>query len=338
MATMDVFNSNAFSLTSLSGAVNKLDYKPQLLGELGLFDKMPVRAQNIFVDQRDGALNLIQTSNIGAPPEELKRDSRSAVSLKATRLAKSATIQAAEIASWRAFGTESDHTVVMSEVARRLERVRQDMELTHERHRLTALQGILLDADGSTIRNYFTEFNVSVPANVPFLLDTATTEIRTICHNITRSMARSAKGSFTGSTTVHAICGDTFYDKLISHPNVKNTYLNWSAATDLRQNTAFGAFSFGGITFHNYRGTDDNSTVAVGVNDAKFFPVGASDVFVQAMAPADEFMPYVGTPGQELYAMTIQDRDRQASVKLEMYSYPLYICQQPGVLRTGTVV
>ena len=67
MATMDVFNSNAFSLTSLSGAVDKMDYKPGLLGELGIFEPMPVRNRTIFVDQRDGALNLIQTSSTADP-------------------------------------------------------------------------------------------------------------------------------------------------------------------------------------------------------------------------------------------------------------------------------
>lgn len=337
MATMDVFNSNAFSLTSLSGAVDKMDYKPGLLGELGIFEPMPVRNRTIFVDQRDGALNIIQTSSTGAPPEELKRDDRKAIPLRAVRLAKGATIYASEIASWRAFGTESEQTVVMSEYARRMERVRQDMELTHEKHRLGALTGTLLDADGATIYNYFTEFGVAVPASTSFELDVTTTEVRTICHQITRSMAKSAKGAFTSGTKVHALVGDDFYDALISHPSVKNTYLNWSAAADLRQNTAYGAFEFGGITFHNYRGTDDGTSVAIAANQCKLFPAGAEGVFKQAMAPADEFIDYVGAPGQNIYSMNIIDRDRNAWVRNEQYSFPLYICQQPGVLRAATL-
>ena len=337
MATMDVFNSNAFSLTALSSAVDKMDYKPGLLGELGIFEKMPVRTRNIFVDQRDGALNVIQTSSTGAPPEELKRDDRKAIPLKAVRLAKGATIYASEIASWRAFGTESEQTVVMGEYARRMERVRQDMELTHEKHRLGALTGTLLDADGATIYDYFTQFGVAVPPSISFELDVPATEVRTICHQITRGMAKRAKGAFTSSTKVHALVGDDFYDALIAHPNVKNTYLNWSAAADLRQNTAYGAFEFGGITFHNYRGTDDGTTVAVAANQCKLFPVGADGVFVQAMAPADEFIPYVGAPGQNVYSMNITDRDRGAFVRNEQYSYPLYLCQQPACLQAATL-
>ena len=65
MASMDIFNNSAFSMTSLSGVVNKLDYQPQLLGELGLFEPMPVRTRTVFVDQRDGSLTLIPTSATG---------------------------------------------------------------------------------------------------------------------------------------------------------------------------------------------------------------------------------------------------------------------------------
>jgi hypothetical protein len=147
-------------------------------------------------------------------------------------------------------------------------------------------------------------------------------------------MARSAGGAFTPATTVHALVGDAFYDALIRHPEVEKTYLNWAAAADLRQDRSFQAFTYGGITWHNYRGTDDNSTVAIDPDEAKFFPVGARDVFKKAMAPA-EFGPYVNTLGQDTYAMNIPDRDRQAWTRGELYSYPLYFVQRPDVLRKG---
>jgi len=74
--------------------------------------------------------------------------------------------------------------------------------------------------------------------------------------------------------------------------------------------------------------------VAINPDEAKFFPVGAKDVFKKAMAPA-EFGPYVNTLGQDTYAINIPDRDRQAFTRGELYSYPLYFVQQPEVLRTG---
>lgn len=335
MASMDVFKGNAFSMISLSAAIQKTDYKPQLLGELGIFEDMPIRTRGLFVERRANSLTLIPTSPTGAPPRELAKDERNLVPLRTTRLSESFTLYAEEIQDIRQFGSETELMQIQAEYLRRMAQVRDNMDLTHEFHRLGALQGILLDADGSSvIYNYFTEFGVSEAAVINFALTTPTTDVRGICHALTRDMARSSKGAFTSATTVHALCGDTFYDNLIKHPNVEKTYLNWAAAADLRQNTAFGAFSYGGITWHNYRGTDDNTTVAIAANEAKFFPVGASGVFKKAMAPA-EFGPFINTLGRDTYAINVLDRDREAWTKGELYSYPLYFCQRPDVLRKG---
>lgn len=335
MAGMDVFNSNAFSMTSLTGTVEKIDYVPQTLGQMNLFEPMPVRTRNLFIDRREGELALIPSSPLGAPPEELIGDDRDAVPLKTVRLAKGFTIYAYEVEGIRGFGSETEFEQVQAEYLRRMARVRQDMDLTHEYHRLGALQGLLLDADGTTvIYDYFTEFNITPAPVVDFELDDPLTNVRQKCVDLKRSMIRSGGGAITMATQIHALAGDDFYDLLIDHPNVQKTYMNWSAAADLRNNTAFEAFTYGGITWHNYRGTDDNSTVAIAEDQAKFFPVGARDVFKKAMAPA-EFGPFINTPGRDVYAMNIVDRDRQAWSRGELYSYPLYFCQRPNVLRTG---
>ena len=335
MPSMDIFNSSAFSMTSLSARVEKVDYKPSLLGELGIFDPMPVRTRNIFVDRRSSSLTLVPTSPDGAPPEELAEDLRDAVSLRTVRLSKSFTLRATEVAGLRAFGSETELEVVQAEYLSRMARIRADIELTHEHHRLGALQGKLLDADGSTvIYDYFTQFGFSEVAAIDFALTTDTTDVRGKCNGVARAMARSSKGRMGPGATVHALAGDTFFDNLTSHPSVEKTYLNWAAAADLRSSTAFGAFTFGGITWHNYRGTDDNSTVAVAANEAKFFPVGAQGVFQQVMAPADEWMPFVGTLGRETYGAKIMDpTGLQAWVKGLVNSYPLYMCVVPDVLR-----
>lgn len=338
MASMDIFNSSAFSMTSLTGAVNKVGYKPQLLGSLNIFEPMPVRTRTVFVDRREGKLTLIPSSPVGAPPKELVVDPRNAVPLKTTRLAEGFTLYAEEIQGIRAFGSETEFAQVQAEYLKRMASVRDDMDLTHEFHRLGALQGLLLDADGTTvIYNYFTEFGVTEAPAIDFDLDNAspaTGAIRLKTAEVIRSMSRSAGGAFRPGTTIHALVGDAFYDALITHPEVEKTYQNWAAAADLRQDRTWQAFTYGGITWHNYRGTDDNSTVAIDPDEAKFFPVGAKDVFKKAMAPA-EFGPYVNTLGQDTYAMNIPDRDRQAWTRGELYSYPLYFCQRPDVLRKG---
>lgn len=336
MATMDVFNDQAFSLTSLSGYVEKMDFQPQLLGQLGIFEAMPVRTRNVFVDRSDDALALIPASADGAPPDVMNGGQRDAISLRTTRLTKRFQLNAHEIEGVRASNSETEVMAMQGEFDQRMTRLRGDMELTHEHHRLGALQGIVLDADGSTVLYDFTSiFNEAIPAATSFELDVNTTDVRGICNAITRSMVRSGRGSFTPNTTVHALAGDDFYDALIAHPQVRETYLNFSAAADLRTGAAFNAFTYGGITFHNYRGTDDASTVAVPTDEAKFFPVGARDVFKHVMAPMESF-GFGGTLGQSVYSMIVRDQERDMWVSGELYSYPLMLCQQPRMLRKGT--
>lgn len=337
MAGMNVFENSAFSTVSLSGRVEKMDYVPNLLGSLNIFDPVPVRQRNIMVDRIDGGLTLIPTSADGAAPASLAREDRDAVSLKTTRLAKEFTLYAHEIDGIRAFGSETELMQVQREYDRRMGRVRNDMEVTHEHHRLGALQGLLLDANGvDVIYDYSVEFNEAIPAAGSFELDVATTDVAAICRGISRGMARSGKGNLAGAT-IHSLAGDAFYDQLVAHPNVEKFYLNQSEARALRQaqGQVFESFTFGGITFHNYRGSDDNATVAVPVDEAKFFPVGGRDVFQQIMSPL-ESTEFINTPGQNLYAMNIIDKDRGFWTKGEIYSYPLYLCQQPRVLRRAT--
>lgn len=338
MATMDIFKSSAFSTTSLSGAVQKRDFRPQLLGSLGVFTPEPVRTRQIFVDRINGGLTLIPTSAPGSAPEVLDGEDRDAVSLQTTRLAKRFTLYAHELDGIRAHGSESELMSVQREYMNRLDRINDDMELTHEFHRLGALQGLLLDANGTdVIYDYSAEFNEAIPAAIDFALGAATTDVHAKCKEVSRGMARSSKGNLSGAS-IHAIAGDDFYDTLVSHPNVEKFYLNQMAANALReaQGQVFESFKIGGITFHNYQGTDDNSTVAVPTNEAKFFPVGGRDVFQVAMSPL-ESMEYVGSLGQRVYAMNIPDRERNMWTKGEIYSNPLYVCQQPGVLRKGTL-
>ncbi|WP_136686192.1 major capsid protein [Falsirhodobacter xinxiangensis] len=326
MATMDIFNGSAFNTTALTGQINRVDYKPGFLGSLGLFRAMPVRTRTILVEMRDGRLQLIPTSAIGAPPKELSPDDRSAVPLKTTRLAEGFTLYAEEVQGVRAFGSESETIQVQAEYLRRMARVREDMELTHEHHRMGALMGTLLDADGTTvIYDFYEEFGLTRPAVIQWNLDSESFNIRGAAAALVRDMSTKSRGAINQSTTVHALAGDEFYDKLVSHPKVERTYLNYQAAAELRGNgNPYGTFQFGGVTWHNYRGTDDGTTISVPADQARFFPVGATDVFVKAQAPA-EFMPYVNTPGLDTYAMNIRDLQRDAWVRGD-----------PGGGRTGS--
>jgi hypothetical protein len=341
MAHMDVFKQKPFQMVELSAAVQRAPHLPRFLGSLNLFTPKRVRTQTVSIERKGGTLALIQTSERGAPLAEGDREKRDIRDFRTLRIAKGHTLQASEIDGIRAFGQESELQNVIGEVADIMNGttgLRASIELTHEFMRLGAVQGIVTDANGATLFNWFTEFGIQQPGELDFDLDNANPAsgaVRKKCNEVIRAMMRASEGAWVpGSTYAMGLCGDAFWDDLTAHEEVRQTYLNQAAAAELRNNVgaAFGMLTYGGVTFVNYRGTDDNSTVAVGTDKCKFFPVNAPGAFDVGYSPA-EFLPFVNTPGQDVYALIVEDRDRQAWVRPEVYSYPLHICTRPGMLQ-----
>ncbi len=342
MVSLDIFEGDAFSLVQLTAALDKTDHKPNFLGTLDLFEPEFLRGTDVaMIEKRDNVLSLIKTSERGAPPEQRKNEKRDVRPFKCKRIYESDTIQASELFKIRAFGTETELSQVQMEIARRMARVRDDVEVTWEFHRLGAVLGLTVDADGTTLHNWFQEWGISQPAEIDFALDTPTTNVRGKCQEVRRAMQRASKGAFVrGVTQVHALCGDSFFDKLINHPLVRDTFLNWAAAQELREAKDFDSFPFGGIVFHNYRGADDFSDSAVkGIKQlgipstkAKFFPVRGRSVFQVAWAPGESFAE-LAMPGQPIFPKIVRDLHRDQWVDVEEYSYPLFMCMRPEMLQ-----
>ena len=353
---LNVFRQDAFTSVSLTEAVERNPYQPTGLGELKIFEPKPIRTKALAVEQREGRLVIVPTSARGGPPTERITEKRQARYFECPRLATADTVYAAELMDVREFGTESQMMAIQQEVGRRLNGptgLTSNIEYTWERHRLGAIQGQLLDADGSVLFNWFNEFGIAQPDEIGFYLNNPTPTdgaLRTQCNQVVRQMARAAQGAFTNRTRVIGLCGDEFWDELVNHPDVTKTYYNWLQAAELRQGTAFRGggddanpmaaagmvtpMLFGDIYWINYRGSDDLTSIAIPPSKVKFFPQNAPGVFTVAWAPHanEEWMNKLGRP---TYVIPIEDRDRREWWRMEVYSYPLHICTRPEVLLSG---
>lgn len=345
MATIDIFNDDAFKMVTLTDALNKQEFQPSLLRTMNIFTPKRVRTETIAIEERAGVLNVIATSERGAPLEQKEKNKRKVRDFRTVRIAKQDTIRATELANIRAYGSETELMQVQAEVADRMNGpagLMREMELTWEHQMLGAVQGIVYDADNSTvINNWFDEWGVSQDAEIDFDLDNASPAsgaLRKKCNQVIRQMMKAAGGAWVpGRTQAVALVGDNFWDDLVAHPEVRETYLNQQGAADLRNDVgnAYGSLRFGDITWINYRGTDDGSKVAIGTDKASFFPVNAPGAFQAAYSPG-EWFGVINTPGQDVYAMTLPDTSgRDAFVDVELYSYPLFICTRPKMLQRG---
>lgn len=333
MPTIDIFNSDAFSLVSMTAAVDRVPYVPNYLGTLGLFEAVPSRTISVAIDRRTNQLRLVPTTDRGAPVSRKEPDARDVRDVRTHRIAKGDRITAHEVQNMRAFGTETELETVAAEVTRRMGRIMADMDLTWEHHRLGAIQGVVLDADGTTVLNdWYSTFGISAPTPVPFDLDVTTTDVRAKCAQVVRATARALGAP--ADVPVGGLCGDDFWDALVRHPDVRDTFI-YQEGQQLRAGTAWMTLRFGGIEFHNYRGTDTASPVQIDADEARFFP-RVPGVFQAAFSPM-ESIDFANTPGRPVYAMTVPDRDRNFWVDIEMYSYPLFICLRPEALQRATL-
>lgn len=204
--------------------------------------------------------------------------------------------------------------------------------------RLAAVQGYLVDPkDGAVVYDMAAEFGVVRPAEVAFNLAAGVpNSLRPIVNAIVRGIKRAAQDPATENAPIVALCGDNSFDLLTNHPDIIRLYLNWSAAADLRdgsQGAAFSAFPFAGVLWVNYRGSNDNATISVAPDKAKFFPKSPA-MFSEALAPGESF-EWVNTPGKPQYLLGIPDRDRNAFWKIELCSYPMPYALRPETLWTG---
>lgn len=343
MPLLDVFRGDAFSMHSLTAAIDKLPYKPGRAKELGLFQSKPATTRTAYVEERLGQLSLLPVKERGQRAATTNQtNTRKMRPFDIPHVPQWRTVLAAALEGKRAFGSETETEVYAQIVNDELAEMKQDHEITHEFHRMGALKGIVLDADGSTeIVNFFTEFGISQP-ELDFnkydggTLDAAdpATVVKTFCTTIQR-MIRDALGA-TRFGGIHAFCGDNYFDAIVGHATVKRAYENWTAATMLQQTQISEGeiFRFGNIDFENYRGSV-GSVDFIDTDEAIFFPKATNGVFLEIPAPA-EFIETVNTRGQMIYAkQRILDFD--VGVELYTQSNVLYMCTRPGCLVKSTL-
>jgi hypothetical protein len=331
----DIFNQNAWGVIEFQeDIVEKVDFNPSLLGTLGLFEPIYSRSRTIAIAERDRTLTLIPTSETGAPPVELVPQGSKLKKWDAVRLAKGSTIYAIELAGVAALPFDMQTKDIAQEVTDRSGSILEDLELTWEHMRFGAIQGKVMDANGTTVLfDWYTEWGIAEPDEVDFELDDANTDVRKKCRDIKRDMQVAGKGIWTPSTRVVALAGNEFFDLIVNHPQIKETKLGNERAPMLEDIEGFSSIEIEGITFINYRGTDDDTTIAIGSEKARFFPAGARGAFKVGWAPASEFKPYLNQKGREYYALLLEDKSgRDEWDRIEIYSYPLFICTRPEML------
>lgn len=330
---LDIFRNDAFGLVALTDAINKAPFVPRQIGATGLFTETGIDRTTVVVEEKDGHLELVQTSERGSPAATYADNKATARAFKVPHLAKERTILADQVQSVRLFGSADRTPAVQALVNEKLGEIRRDIEVTLEHMRASALQGILKDADGSTLFNWFTEFGVVQQTGE--ITPSASDEGDDLRGEITgfQRLVEAELGNEV-VTGYRAYCGKDFFDALRGDYSVTQTLRYADPASLLQQEAGVRRFNFGGVTWEEYRGSTGGSPFFAD-GEAYLYPVGSS-IFKTYFAPAD-FMETVNTIGLPMYSKTAVDQEYNRWAKVHGQSNPLVICLRPRAVIKLTV-
>jgi len=341
MNFLDIFNDDAFGLVSMTAAINKVDNIPGRAGALAFAGVGEGIATTTAVfEQKAETLSLIQSTPRGAPAPQETQDKATLNSVNIPQIKDEATIGAHMVQGVREFGSTNALRSAQAVVNTQTLKITRKMDLTLENLRLGALKGHVRDADGTLLADLYSLFGVSQGDDVNFDLTNTSADVRGKCQEVARYIKRNVKMTLPASAKIWAFCGDDFFDRFISHTNVKATYQNWQASEQrLGANYAFDVFSFGGINFENYAGTDDatiddEGTIGIKPGECRFFLTGVPGLYAEYFAPAD-FWSTVNTIGLPRYSRVVPDRDMDRYVKVHVQMNPLPVCLRPATLLRG---
>lgn len=336
MPALNPWANDAFSMASLTDAINILPNNYGRIEQLKLFPVKGVRTRTIMVEERNGILNLITSKPVGSPGAQNETGKRTLRSFVVPHLPLDDTLLPEEYSGIRAFGSENELTPYTTLMNDKIQSMKNKHAITLEHLRMGALKGIILDGDGSTLYNLYTEFGISAKT-VSFALGVDTTKVRTKCLAVSRHIEENLKGEV--SNGVHALCSSGFFDALIDHPLVRDVYAGHEASVDRLGGDPRKGFSFGGVLFEEYVGSapDAEGTTRkfIADDEAHAYPTGTMETFSTYVSPAD-FVETANTIGLPFYAKQ-EMRKFERGIDLHTQSNPLPICKRPGVLVKLTV-
>jgi hypothetical protein len=325
VATLAIFNEDAFSLAQLTAAVNELPAAPSQLGDEGLFEEEGVTTTSVQVEKQGDTLTLVSAGERGTMGSSAGKTTRSMLTFSSIYLPQTDVIRADEVTNVRAFGTESDLEMVQNVVNARQAKQRRRIEITQEYHRIGAVRGQVLDADGQTVLvDINDQYQIQRPRYAMNVSNSAT-KLRIKCNDV-EEMIEDALGG-TPYMGALAWCGKSFWAGLMANEWLEKTYFNTAAAAQLRDKIT--EIRVGDLSFRRYRGSVGGMKF-VPDDRAYCTPLGVPQMFITRYAPADH-VDAVGTMGLPFYS-SIEMLDHGKGVSLHSQSNPITLCTRPGAV------
>ena len=318
---LDIYNSDAFKFTTLTAAIQKVQYVPSQITAMKLFSSEGINTTSVSIDIGRDVVALVPNSNRGGTPVQVIDDKISSKSFNTLHLPQTSTILADSLIGRRQFGTTDAMKSIETVRNRLLGKHKRAISLTHEHLRLGALMGELKDADGTTtLLDIYSEMGVTQDT-VDFEFSSASLSPIDQLTEVELKIEEALDG--VGFTGLHILASAEWIREFRKHGAVKEQWLRYQESSKNRESTIKG-FEYGEFMIERYRG---GAGVNIPAGKAYAFPVGVDEMFIERFAPGT-FTSTVGQDGLDFYS-SAEMLKHDKGIEIESQSSPIMLNTRP---------
>lgn len=331
---------NGFKLIDWTDEINNLDNQAGLIGSMNLFRTQGISQTAVVFDKSMNDITLLpQVSRRGRETTKGNDRKVETFSLPLAYFKHSDYITPEDIQGWRQPGTTGSEETLARVRLQKLADMRAQVEQSQEYMKLQAAKGVMKTPDGSVIADMFSEFGI-VQHTIDFDLGDNTTSVTNKISELKRYLQTNLK---TGGVIrgVNVVVDGDFFDKLVTHPEVKQAYLYYASQRNVNRDAtnqfmSWGSvdqFEFKGVNFmtydHVFKLPDGTTEAAVDSNTGHVIPV-VNDLFRGYYGPSNK-LSGANSVGREMFAYEYTD-PKDEFHEMQVETAPLYFCTQPQVL------
>ena len=246
---MPLSSNSQFGVVPLTQAINRLPVTPTIIRSLGIFAPKPLTTTYVRVENKNGALRLVKAVPRNAAAAPPARETRNIENFDMLHLPRADVVMADDVQNVREFGGEKT-TTVAKVVNDKLASMKADIEMTREYLMLGALQGKIMNADGtSELLDIYNRFGFTRQAHV-WDLGTQTTKVGEKIDETMTALKRNLNGEAVNGWI--CLCSPAFMRALVYHDKIVRIYERYEQAKVYREGETWVDFMHKNIKFIQY--------------------------------------------------------------------------------------
>ncbi|ELJ8564063.1 major capsid protein [Vibrio cholerae] len=326
MELAKALESEKFTISELTAAINNVTVPRTRLAELKLFEEKGISTTSVKIEYKDGQIQLVQDVPRGDDGEPLEDPERKLITFDAIHLPVPGSVFADEIQNSRAFGEEDELESLQDVIDEKLEVARQSIDITIEYFRFGAIFGKVYNKKGKVVLDLFKEFDIKESdgeSTIDFNKDLVTQML-----DVKRESEKHIKGAKAKAHRV--FCRPAFFNEMLKNESFYKAFERYNNGEALREDVRRGV-SWQGAFWEEYDEKFGDKDPMPEKYGAVMIPEGKSGLFLTRFAPAN-YDETVNTKGLPYYTRS-EPKKFGKGVDLESQSNPINVCTNPLSVR-----